>query len=66
MMGEEHSKFLKIMSQRAKAIQGMLDLWMKSNFKVLVQTLKTYLLPYPALTFTWCPTCSRRSCVPRV
>jgi hypothetical protein len=44
MMGEEHSKFLKIMSQRAKAIQGMLDLWMKGNLKVLIQTLKSYLL----------------------
>jgi len=53
MMGDEHSKFLKIMSQRARAIQGMLDLWMKSNFKVLVQTLKKYLSPYAAQTSTW-------------
>lgn len=34
------------MSQRAKAIQGMLDLWMKSNFKVLLQAIKTYIFPY--------------------
>lgn len=40
MMGEEHSKFLQIMSQRAKSIQAMLDLWMKGNLKVLIQSLK--------------------------
>jgi hypothetical protein len=60
-MGEEHSKFLKIMSQRAKAIQGMLDLWMKSNFKVLIQTLKKYSLSYAAPTSTWSRMCWRRS-----
>ena len=40
MMGDEHSKFLQIMSQRAKSIQAMLDLWMKGNLKVLIQNLK--------------------------
>lgn len=40
MMGDEHSKFLQIMSQRAKSIQTMLDLWMKGNLKVLIQSLK--------------------------
>ena len=43
MMGEEHLKFLKVMSQRAKAIQKMMDLWMKGNIKVLMQQLKTYM-----------------------
>jgi len=42
MMGDEHLKYLKVMSQRAKAIQKMLDLWMKGNVKVLMQQLKTY------------------------
>lgn len=41
MMGSEHLKFLKIMSDRAKSIQGMLDLWMKGNIKILIQTLKS-------------------------
>ena len=40
MMGDEHSKFLQIMSQRAKSIQTMLDLWMKGNLKVLIQSFK--------------------------
>lgn len=40
-MGSEHLKFLKIMSDRAKSIQGMLDLWMKGNIKILIQTLKS-------------------------
>ena len=46
MMSDEHAKFLKIMSQRAKAIQSILDLWMKGNIKVLIQQLKKYNLHY--------------------
>ena len=46
MMGDEHIKYLKIMSQRAKAIQGMLDLWMKGNIKVLINHLKKYSMLY--------------------
>jgi hypothetical protein len=42
MMSDEHSKFLKIMSARAKSIQQMLDFWMKGNIKMLIQTLKRY------------------------
>lgn len=41
MMGEDHTKFLSVMSQRAKATQSILDLWMRSNIKVLIQQLKT-------------------------
>jgi len=41
MMGDDHSKFLMVMSQRAKAIQSILDLWMRSNIKVLIHQLKT-------------------------
>ena len=37
MMGDEHAKFLKIMMIRAKAIQGILDYWMKGNIKILIQ-----------------------------
>ena len=40
LMMEQHSKFLKIMTQRAKAIQSILDLWMKGNIKNLIQQLK--------------------------
>ena len=40
-MSDEHNKFLKIMSQRAKSIQAILDYWMKGNVKVLIQQLKT-------------------------
>jgi hypothetical protein len=39
-MQDEHSKFLKIMTQRAKAIQSILDLWMRGNIKALMQQLK--------------------------
>jgi len=41
MMNEEHTKFLKIMQQRAKSIETILDLWMKGNVKTLIQMLKT-------------------------
>lgn len=40
-MMEDHSKFLKVMGQRAKMIQMMLDLWMRGNLKMLIQQLKT-------------------------
>lgn len=40
-MSDEHAKFLKIMSQRAKSIQSIMDYWMKGNIKVLIQQLKT-------------------------
>jgi len=36
-MGEDHTKFLKIMMIRAKSIQGILDYWNKGNIKVLIQ-----------------------------
>ena len=52
-MGSEHLKFLKIMSDRAKSIQGMLDLWMKGNIKILIQTLKRYLSINKVLIFMW-------------
>ena len=42
MMGDEHIKYLKVMTQRAKVIQRMMDLWMKGNVKVLIQQLKMY------------------------
>lgn len=42
MMAEEHTKFLKIMMHRAKAIQSLLDFWMKGNLKKLIQHLKRY------------------------
>lgn len=42
MMNEEHSKFLKIMTHRAKTIQHILDLWMKGNIKLLIHQLKRY------------------------
>ena len=41
MMGDEHVKFLKIMGQRAKSTQTILDLWRKGNVKTLIQMLKT-------------------------
>ena len=41
IMGEEHVKFLKIMGQRAKSIQTILDLWRKGNIKTLIQMVKT-------------------------
>lgn len=37
LMGEEHSKFMKVMGARAKAIQSILDLWRKGNVKLIVR-----------------------------
>ena len=52
-MADEHAKYLKIMSARAKTIQTTLDLWMKGNIKVLIHHLKTYKIHDIELTFMW-------------
>ena len=41
MMGEDHVKFLKVMGQRVKSIQTILDLWRKGNIKTLMQMMRT-------------------------
>lgn len=40
MMTDEHVKFLKVMSNRGKAIQSMLDFWIKGNIKQVMYTMK--------------------------
>lgn len=59
-MGEEHMRFLKVMTQRARAIQGMLDLWMRGNTKLLIQQLKTYIFANSASMCTLLLMCLHR------
>lgn len=42
MMGDEHSKFLKVMGMRSKSIQSILNLWMKGNVKPIISSFKKY------------------------
>ena len=42
LMQDDHSKFLKIMGVRAKAIQTILEYWSKGNVRQVMQNLKKY------------------------
>ena len=50
MMGEEHGKFLKVMGVRARAIQQILEMWMKGNVKAIIQSFARYHFIYLVLT----------------
>ena len=39
-MEDEHLKFLKIMGNRTKSMQTILDLWMKGNIKSVINQFK--------------------------
>ena len=40
-MGAEHLKFMKIMNNRAKNIESLIQMWMKGNIKLIIQQLGT-------------------------